>query len=289
MRQAVNAFAVSLVFLAGCATQQQAFSSRGESPAHASATDRGIALLFEGRAKEASAEFNRALARMPDDANLHFLNGLAYRQIERESGKAVSELAETGYRLALEFDSGHWLAAWHLGLIQVEQRQYAEARRTLARAARLQPRNPDIQLALAGSAYLASDAPVALLSAEKTLALRPKDPEALKIAALASAALGMESGAYEYSDRFREVRPAEAEMISDRLDTWKKAYAQALPAAAEPSRPAASPQPNVPPGGLQAATPSAAPLVEQGPLAPGWSDCPQSRRGWQGKNCATTQ
>ncbi|MFQ6758955.1 MAG: hypothetical protein D9V46_10880 [Deltaproteobacteria bacterium] len=93
--------------------------SEAESPIQVG-TEKGIDLLTAGKAKKANAEFNRALALAPSDANLHFLNGLAYREMARTKGQAVAELAETGYRLALEFDSNHWLAAWHLGLLQVE-------------------------------------------------------------------------------------------------------------------------------------------------------------------------
>lgn len=277
MRAALLLLSSGLLALAGCAGQQHAVREESSSPLQKN-VENGIALLAKRQPKEANSAFNRALTRIPSDANLHFLNGLAYHQMGHESGQAVSELAETGYRLALEFDSGHWLAAWHLGLLQVEQRQFAEARKSFAEAARLRPRNPDIQLALAGSAYLASDAPVALLAAEKTLTLRPKDPEALKIAALSSAALGMESGAHEFSDRLREVRPAEAEAVTDRVDAWKRAYAQAGTADQQPPAPQASASPSSP----QGAAPPTGVSIEQGPMATGWSDCPQSTSSGSG-------
>lgn len=261
----------SLAALTGCAIQQQPVRSELESPAPPAA-ERSMALLSAGQARQANEEINRALALAPSDANLHFLNGLAYRLLSREKGQAVSELEETGYRLALEFDSGHWLAAWHLGLLQIEQRQYAEARKSLARAARLRPRHADIQLALAGSAYLAGDAPVALLAAEKTLALRPGDPEALRVAALSSAALGMESGAHTFSDQLRDIRPAEAEVVAERIEAWKNTLAQAtLPTESQAAPP---PAPDTTPGaGLPSLPPPSS--FEQGPMAHAWSDCAQ--------------
>lgn len=296
--------AALLVALAGCAGMQPSVRSEAESPIQAGA-EKGIDLLSVGKAKKANAEFNRALALAPSDANLHFLNGLAYREMARTNGQAVAELAETGYRLALEFDSNHWLAAWHLGLLQVEQRQYDAARKSFAIAARLRPRNPDIQLALAGSAYQASDAPVALWAANNTLTLRPNDPEALRIASLSSAALGMESSALEFRDRFQQANPSEdVHILNDRIRAWKRVHAQAdisgnaaVPAqgpkpgdsapdtAAEPVPPAESTPVNLPPA--TQASPSGAPVGAgsageiigeqgQGPLAPSWSDCVQS-------------
>ena len=285
--------------LAGCAGVQPSMRSEAESPIQAG-TEKGIDLLSAGKAKKANTEFNRALALAPSDANLHFLNGLAYREMGRTNGQAVTELAETGYRLALEFDSNHWLAAWHLGLLQVEQRQYDAARKSFAIAARLRPRNPDIQLALAGSAYQASDAPVALWAANNTLTLRPDDPEALRIASLSSAALGMESSALEFRDRFQQVKPSEdVHILNDRIRAWKRVHAQAdisgnaaVPAketnpgdpapdaAAEPLRPTESAPGNLPPT-TQVPPPSgnAGEIIGepgQGPLAPSWSDCVQS-------------
>ena len=281
-----------LLVLVGCAGQQ--FATRGDvgAPSNAGA-EKGIALLAEGRAKQANAEFNRALARAPSDSNLHFLNGLSYSEQVHDHGEAVSDLAESGYRLALEFDPNNWLAAWHLGLQQVEQRQYTEARKSLAKAVQLRPRNPDIQLALAGSAYLASDVPVALWAAENTLALRPSDPEALRIAALSSAALGIQSDAHGFLERFRAVRPAQAEFLDDRIHAWEDTYAQASvidsnPNVTAPSKPAdpsngmptVTPQDRSPAGAPGGGSTIALP-VDPGPLAAAWNDCIQSAANTQ--------
>lgn len=257
--------AAILCALAGCSGMQSPMLSEAESPIQAG-TEKGMALLSAGNAKKANTEFNRALALAPSDANLHFLNGLAYREMGRTNGQAVTELAETGYRLALEFDSNHWLAAWHLGLLQVEQHQYAAARKSLATAARLRPRNPDIQLALAGSAYQASDAPVALWAANNTLTLRPDDPEALRIAALSSAALGMESNALGFRDRFQQVRPSEdVENLNDRIGAWKKVHAQANISDPSPVPPTTGPTPwNLAPD----TTAKPVPLTESAPGNP---------------------
>lgn len=268
MRSLPPLLTFGVLILAGCSSQQ--FPKHQESVAsiHPGA-EKSMALLANRQSKEANTELNRALARTPADANLHFLNGLAYRQMSQQSGQAVSELAETGYRLALEFDPNHWLAAWHLGLLQLEQHQYAEARKTLAAASRLQPRNPDIQLALAGSAYLASDAPVALWAAENTLKMRPGDAEALRIAALSSAALGMDSGTQAFSEQLRSIRPADTEILADRIEAWKRIYAQAGNTDSTTRTGDAQPAPPTQP------TPPPAAPTEPGPLAPGWSSCPQ--------------
>lgn len=275
---------VGLLALAGCAGNPPAARSETNTPVQAGA-EKGVALLADGQPKQASMEINRALARTPSDANLHFLNGLAYRQQVRDSGEVVSDLAETGYRLALEFDSNHWLAAWHLGLQQIEQRQYHEARKSLGKAAQLRPRNPDIQLALAGSAYLSSDVLVALWAAKNTLELRPSDAEALRIAALSSAVLGMTADAQEFLDRFRQVRPEEAESLEDRIRVWERAFAQAgatdadynaagVSASQQNGIPATSPQDRPVSGAMP-------PSADSGALAPAWNDCVQSTSGVQ--------
>lgn len=275
-----------LVLLTGCATQLAPSGDVLRLPVQTMVAEQSIASLRDGRTHEASIELNKALALFPDDANLHFLNGLAYSQMDRAGGRSVLELAETGYRLALEFDPGHWLAAWHLGLIQLAQRRHQEARNALALAARAQPLNPDIQLALAGSAYLSSDAPVALLAAEKTLALRPADTQALRIAAMSSAALDMSSDTKRYLIRLRDARPEDGAMTSIRTDRWQQLYAQAETAETDTNPRASSRRSGAWAGQLQLAnptsdreveTPPAPPaILEQGPIAPRWSDCQQN-------------
>lgn len=251
----------ALITLAGCAGQHD--SLRADQAPGQTRLEKGIALLAGRQPKAAGTEFNQALARTPSDANLHFLNGLAYREQARESGQAVAEFAETGFRLALEFDPGHWLAAWHLGLLQVEQRQYDAARKSFAKAAQLRPRNADIQLALAGSAYQSGDVAVALWAAENALALRADDPEALRIAAFSSAALGMESLARGFAERLRTISPEQARAVAERVDDWNNAHAQSA-APDFDSAPAAAP-----------AAPAAPAAVEPGPMAPAWSECQQ--------------
>lgn len=255
--------------MAGCAGQAARTEATNGSPIDASIA-KGIALLSDGQPKEANNEINRALAHVPSNASLHFLNGLAYQRLAEASGQGYSPLAETGYRLAIEFDPGNWLAARQLGLLQLQQGKYAEARETLAKAAKLRPRDPDIQLALAGSAYLASDIPVALVAAEKTLSLRADDPEALRIAALSSAMLDMDTNARELAGQLSRVRPGEADAIGDKLDAIKEIRAQAAEKHAQ-----ADPDPQVAaPPSLPFVPPAASGSVsnDHSPVA-AWNDC----------------
>ena len=270
-----------LLVLAGCAGQPIVAGGETRTPLQKSA-EKGLALLAQGQSKEANAQFNQALAHAPSDANLHFLNGLSYQQLDYQNGKDNSSLAETGYRLALEFDPDHWLAAWHLGLVQLDQRHYAEARQTLGKAAQLRPRDANIQLALAGAAYQARDVPVALWAAENTLALRADDPEALRIAALSSAALGLDSGAREFSDRFRQVRPADSEALDSRVGAWGKANAQPIVVAEVPPgqpypNPASAPGTPAPDAsGTPASSVNPGGAPAQGSATPDWSNCQQN-------------
>jgi len=271
----------AVVAISGCSNQQTKPDHLASSAVLAQ-TERGIAFLADGQADAASIELNQALARAPSNANLHFLNGLAYDLLSRTSGPTASPLAETGYRLALEFNPRHWLAARHLGLLQIEQGNYNAARKSFATAARLKPRNADIQLALAGSAYMATDVPVALWAAEKTLALRPGDPEALRIAALSSAALGMEEDARIFLNDFRKVRPdSETDDLIDQVSEWKATLSQAqtVDSLVAPIAPSAPNQ--------DAGAAVANPVGAQGPLAAAWSECNASTpsvSGWSSGN-----
>lgn len=219
--------------LAGCVLQPTQLAEAEPAPegALSSLAENAIRQLEARHPELAQRDIKRGLAKQPSDANLHFLNGLVYQELAKSKGQSELDLAETGYRLALEFDNEHWLAAWHLGIMQAEQKNYAEARQTLAKAAQWRPDRPEIQLALAGSAYQVRDMPVALLAAERTLGQSPGNREALRIAALSSAALGLEAKADEYAQQLDGGSgPGEARGLKDKVDQWRQIRAAFDPA-----------------------------------------------------------
>ncbi len=267
------ALLIASLLSAGCVAPgiRQAESIEAPAASPEGPLDRAMRQLTARQPEQAKDELKQGLARRPSDANLHFLNALAYRELAKTRGQAELDLAETGFRLALEFDPEHWLAAWHLGLMQAEQKDYEGARRTLGMAARLQPRHPDIQLALAGTAYQQRDMPVALLAAERALAGRPDDGTALRIAAVSSAALGLDAKAEGY---VRQLDGDAARPIEDQVAQWRLVRAQFTPGKALPQG-----------DGEAAARDAHAPAAGAGGdskaevVSPHWSDCPQTTAG----------
>ena len=55
------------------------------------------------------------------------LNGMAYHLLARQGQEAQGDLAELGYRQALQFDPNAWWAAYGLGMLHVERETYAQA------------------------------------------------------------------------------------------------------------------------------------------------------------------
>lgn len=299
MRKASFLVVCLAALLSGCASAPSSLDRPAASPLPRT-TEAGMTHLAAGQLKEAHAIFNSALARAPADANLHFLNGLSYQQLAQNNVQTGAELAETGYKLALEFDPNHWLAAWHLGLLQLEQRQYAAARKSLGEAAILQPRHGPILLALAGSAYRSGDVPVALWAAENALALQPDDAEALRIASLASAALGLEADATMFGQRLERLDPTGATTLRERSNAWRHSLTQAPITDPTPSSPPSTPAneaslPIVPifpvapadeataspgteasPASTTAISAGGFDTASSGTVAPHWSDCVQA-------------
>lgn len=284
-----HALILAAICSAGCATQNQQIAEiEGLSyRSQASVVERAIQQLEARRPDLATVELKSGLAKQPSDANLHFLNGLAYRELSRHNGQTELDLAETGYRLALEFDEEHWLAAWHLGVMQAEQKNFADARKSLARAAQLRPDHPEIQLALAGTAFQVKDMPVALLAAERTMVQRPRDREAVRIAALSSAALGLADRSHEYVRQLSasaesETSRSEAVDVKEKVAQWAALLARFDSTKAREltrdnvaNEPPAPTAPNSAPGAPLPDGTSSKGASRHSVIAQHWADCAQ--------------
>jgi len=134
-------------------------------------TNRGLALLLEGKSGDAFAWFRRAVAMVPKDVALWRFLASAYdvdeqfaaavavwrRIIELTPGHAVAHslmgfslqkqgrFAEAGdcYRRALELDPGLFDAVLHQGWLQEELGQLTDAETSYRRALTLQPDSPE--------------------------------------------------------------------------------------------------------------------------------------------------
>ena len=267
----------ALVLLTGCAgwpTERAASSLAIDAPTPRQPALRAVFALIEaGEFADASRQINRLLARDPENAGLHLLNGFVYYRLYQAGDRAQAEHAETGLQLALQFDASLHQAHELLGLLYLDMRRFDQARvRFLAAGHRHAPENA---LALAHAAYYARDIPLAVWAIDQYLALRPNDADGRQASAIIHAAAGSDARA---SADLAALAGSGAELprLKRRVEDWRGVLQ-----GAQRSREASSVtttatrNPPLPPSPVQAAPAGTV-------LARSWSDCAQSQQQAQG-------
>lgn len=182
----------------------------------------GLEALSAGKVEAASEQFNRGLKYEPKNANLHFLNALIYHQRADAGDLTQFELAEVGYQLALKFEANHWMAAYQLGKLYLQQRRFRNAQNEFARGLLIEPNNPSLSYGLVAASYAAGDVETASM-AQKTLGGPYQGhPSVLRAKAMISAALNDSNAAAEFYQRYcaSGTEAWRAKQVSRRLDSW---------------------------------------------------------------------
>ena len=187
----------------------------------------GLQKLKDDRYDEASRLFNAGLKFSPDNANLHFLNGLTYHLQYLRGDDAKKDFALTGYEMALEYDPAHYFAALQLGRLEFEARRYAKAVEAFRRAVDIEPGNGDAHHGLAVAAYYARDLQSARTAADRAAALLPSSAEATRAAAMVHAALDDPVKAAEAALRHAalEPNPVARTRLENRIEQWRHWHA----------------------------------------------------------------
>jgi type II secretory pathway component GspD/PulD (secretin) len=255
----------------------------------------GIRMIRDGDFRMASQLFNAALKFEPENAHLHFLNGVAYHLLFSQGHQANRDLAETAYSLALKLTPDHALSAYYLGLLHLDSRNYVKAQAALAHVLLLERDDPAALQALAVSSYYARDIGMALWAIERVDQTQDVSADVLRASAIIHAAAGRFESALTRTDQLRKTAGIEAgDHVAKRVRQWLafhdsnrgKLYRTAnetiplSPQQASPP-PAASPAPSSVPSPAAAQVPTQVPSPAVGTASPGgeilknWSDCPQ--------------
>ena len=186
----------------------------------------GLQALEDGDYVAAQARFNRALKFDPTNSQLHFLNGLTYHLRAAAGDTSQKEYAAIGYRLALQYDSANYWAAYQLGHINFNDQRFREAQDAFAYALLFAPEEPVLLNALATASYYAQDLETAAGAIKKAEQLAPSDPQVLRVAALVNAAGKDFNKADGYLGRYRETAERgglqRAGYVAGRIDDWKR-------------------------------------------------------------------
>ncbi len=190
----------------------------------------GLKALEDGAYVAAQAGFNRALKFDPANSQLHFLNGLTYHLRAAAGDTSQKEYAAIGYRLALQYDSANYWAAYQLGHINFNDQRFREAQDAFAYALLFAPEEPVLLKALATASYYAQDLKTAAGAIEKAEKIAPSDPWVLRIAALVNAAGTNFDDAERYLSRYREGKKnaglRRAGYLAKRIGDWRRYHAR---------------------------------------------------------------
>ncbi|MBF0142529.1 MAG: hypothetical protein HQL57_02770 [Magnetococcales bacterium] len=170
-----------------------------------------VRLIGEGEYAEASEKINKALQGRIDKSYYHLINGLAYHLMLLQGNGGSMELAQQGYAMAIQFDSGNWLAYYLMGNLYLEAGKFKEALKPFSEAMLIRPDDRELLNSFTYASYRAGAPDLAvggITGLEKLGAL--DDEVSLRNAALVMSALGERERAKAYF----------AEMAAKSRDPW---------------------------------------------------------------------
>lgn len=201
-----------------------------ESEADQLASD-SLRLVEQGLLAEASGKINAALKIRSDRSYFHLINGLIYHLQARKGTHASFELADQGYRLAIQFDRSNWLANFFAGQLALDRGKFDSARAYFAEALLFRSDDPELLKAFSYAAYRSGEpdlAAGAVDTLEKKGMLDTTD--SVRNAAMVMAAVGQTEKAQLYLERLKAMEtdkggvPVQSQSIARRLDDWSGFY-----------------------------------------------------------------
>ena len=174
----------------GAGLNTPALKALAADPAARKEIVEAIRLLRAGDFEQAGKVCEAGLKRDPSDSQMHFLNALSYHLRAKDGDRALLELAETGYQLALKFEPDNVSAAFLLGHIAYGAQRFIDAQNYFSYGVLYQPDNAALLRGLLAASYAGQDLPTALWAAQGVERLAPADPAARRNAVMVYAAAG---------------------------------------------------------------------------------------------------
>jgi tetratricopeptide (TPR) repeat protein len=226
-----------------------------------------VRLIQRDRLTEASRQINAALRMRIDRSYYHLINGLIYHLQARRGDAGAFDLAEQGYKQALQFDDSNWQAHYFAGLLDIDQSRFQQAAQRLAEAMYLNPEDAGLLNAFAYAAYRAGAPDVAAGAVQALESMGGlKTTAELRNGALVMAAVGEWDQAREYVRRLQQRGDAAAGgRVERRVQDWRAWFDRAQMQKVQFGAPAAPG--GMPMGGGMPGQPMGAPAPA--PTAPG--------------------
>lgn len=249
----------------GAGLNSPALKALAADPAARREIVEAMRLLRAGDLEQAGKLCEAGLKRDPGDSQLHFLNALSYHLRAEDGDRALLELAETGYQLALKFEPDNVSAAFLLGQIAYGAQRFIDAQNYFSYGVLYQPDNAALLRGLLAASYAGQDLPTALWAARRVERLAPADPAARRNAVMVYAAAGRIDDARRSLAAYGTLQPdnagsARLQSVQRRVAEWEDYYrrnqlpqlafsetepfeTQRGPAPSVPSAPSAKPAP----------------------------------------------
>jgi tetratricopeptide (TPR) repeat protein len=272
---------VSLVAIAACGNlpsspaPEAASAPPRELRISAVLAGEGIKRLQQNQYEEASRVFNAGLKFSPDDARLHFLNGLAYHLLYLRGDQTMLELAVAGYELALSADPSLYEAALQLGRLEFDAKRFVSSASAFRHAAEIEPQKGDAYLGLAAASYYGRDLEAARAAVDIAVQRLSPNEGARRASAIIHAASGYDERARADLAGYASEAGAQRSVaeLGRRVDQWRT-WRAANPAIqmAQTSLP--------PPGTLPGVTVQPGPALPPPPAQAGPSPRQPARATW---------
>lgn len=187
-----------------------------------------VQLMWENKLPQASVKINEALRMRIDRSYYHLINGLIYHLQARQGQGATYDLAEQGYRQAIQFDESNWQARFFAGMLSIDTAKFETARQQFAEALYLHPDDPALLNAFAYAAYRsgAPDQAAGAINAMEAMG-GAQTPAEIRNAAVIMAAVGESARAQDYLARLKTSGDERAaSLVERRVKDWREIYSQ---------------------------------------------------------------
>jgi len=162
------------------------------------------------------------------NSDLQFLNGFIYHLMGKSGDASKFELAEQGYKQALQFEPGNLIAQYQLGHLYMDQRRHGLAQLEFAAVAQHYGDDPYVLYNLAAASYYAHDPETAEGALKRLIEVDPDkaaDPNVIKAMAVSLAAMN-DASARDYLESYRETigDPSKSRLLERRVSGWDTFY-----------------------------------------------------------------
>lgn len=223
-----------VVVIMGCASEhdllmnsKNTYLNVAINTAHPAIRDAAQALLA-GNPEQANDILNRILGYEPRNPMINLLNGMAYQARAVGEGQ-YWDMAKVGYQLAYQFDPYFWQAPYLLGLIYMQERNFAAAITAFSDATLANPRTAIPLYGLAAASYVRGDLSIAYRAIQQAILLDGGNPlpQNGAITALCLAAAGNFTDAEKQIAALKVTGVAswEIQRLEQKIRIWQEFYA----------------------------------------------------------------